>query len=551
MELMERAIRRMDNALLYKSAAAWDAWRERYEERKEFELELKRVTARMIRYRLYLRFTHWREVIFEEAKLVATIKRSIAHWMKQSLAAAWQKWRDIATDVKDYRMEMMRAVLSKWNPGTLSSCIEAWITNMEEQIREQSAFVLGFRHYINVYVTTMWHVWRTGSWMSNLFGRRHSALQNPLPSLARARATLNSSGSGYAGILHMKNYTFRVQSTLLAGIMARSGSQQQARAMRLWSESILEQRYREEYLDKAKSDSYGKAASMMNVNSMAALAASFTTLRAYANVQALKLATRIKSFDAHISAFVRHTRRIVLQFGFRRWLGWTWLDRFITLEEQYGISQDQLSEMEIEVQRLKHDNLVLETSVASNDLDLSHDVQQTTWQVKQLLEENSQLIEEVEVLKERLHINHSQEFSSSQRTVTDRRTFDSRSSSLSNPTGLSGSLLSVRTSSPVGRRRGRSPVRGGAPTWDAVVEAASNALREKKAAASASLHSSVSSASRTRLTVSSRSSRSPVRDSPTRHERGNSSSGTAAGTKAVMKWAKTSDVELKRVPRQR
>jgi len=42
--------------------------------------------------------------------------------------------------------------------------------------------------------------------------------------------------------------------------------------------------------------------------------------------------TRMATFTAHINAFVRHTRRIVLQFGFRQWLIWTWEDRFKTLE---------------------------------------------------------------------------------------------------------------------------------------------------------------------------------------------------------------------------
>merc|ERR1712100_963887 len=87
--------------------------------------------------------------------------------------------------------------------------------------------------------------------------------------------------------------------------------------------------------------------------------------------------TRMAAFNAHIQAFVRHTRRLVLQFGFRRWLVWTWQDRFVTLEEQFGACQNALVDREMDVKRLEHDNAVLESSLRSDGLDRSGDFEST------------------------------------------------------------------------------------------------------------------------------------------------------------------------------
>jgi len=74
---------------------------------------------------------------------------------------------------------------------------------------------------------------------------------------------------------------------------------------------------------------------------------------------------RHASFGGHLSAFVQHSRRLAMQWGFRRWLVWTWQDRYQLLNQQFGLCQNALADLENDVKRLENENAALENSRAS------------------------------------------------------------------------------------------------------------------------------------------------------------------------------------------
>jgi len=163
---------------------------------------------------------------------------------------------------------------------------------------------------------------------------------------------------------------------------------------------------------------------------------------------------RRASFGAHINAYVRHSRRIVLQWGFRRWLVWTWQDRFVTLEEQFGLCQTALCDLELDVKRLEKDNAELENSRLSDATEkneLSLDAHESSLRLQQMEDERSLLLEQNQELREHTqNLMITMEQVSSQSHLPDEMrprghsgTGQSYGASLSgdHPQGLSRSLL--------------------------------------------------------------------------------------------------------------
>jgi len=157
--------------------------------------------------------------------------------------------------------------------------------------------------------------------------------------------------------------------------------------------------------------------------------------------------SRRASFGAHMHSYVRHSRRIVLQWGFRRWLVWTWQDRFSTLNEQFGLCQTALGDLETDVKRLEAENADLETSRISERADyrneISIEAQQSSLHVQQMSMERDQLIEQNHELRNQ-----------TQKLIADMETMSTLYSSQRTDTptqGLSRSLLSPRAPSTGGR----------------------------------------------------------------------------------------------------
>ena len=112
--------------------------------------------------------------------------------------------------------------------------------------------------------------------------------------------------------------------------------------------------------------------------------------------------------------------------------------------------------------------------------------------------------------------------------------FTSRDSRLSHASGLSQSLRTTHTPATdrvMAASNRKSPPRAGAPTWDAVVDAASSALRDKK------LGSPPRGRSSEGVSIVQRS-----------HPKGMHVADKPKDVRepALKKWAKTSKVELKR-----
>jgi len=112
---------------------------------------------------------------------------------------------------------------------------------------------------------------------------------------------------------------------------------------------------------------------------------------------------RRASFGAHLSGFVRHSRRIVMQWGFRRWLIWTWQDRYELLDQQFGLCQHALADLETDVKRLENENAELENSrahaIAERD-SLSIDVQVAEEEVRMISSSYEQLTEQSGLLQQ-------------------------------------------------------------------------------------------------------------------------------------------------------
>ena len=135
----------------------------------------------------------------------------------------------------------------------------------------------------------------------------------------------------------------------------------------------------------------------------------------------------------------------------RRWLVWTWQDRFLTLNEQFGLCQTALCDLETDVKRLERENADLESSrisEATERNEISIEAQQTSLQMQQMSVERDQLIEQNHELRNQ-----------TQKLIADMETMSTLYSSQRTDTptqGLSRSLLSPQAPS-TGGRHARSP----------------------------------------------------------------------------------------------